>query len=836
MKEKKESNSNDGFLKKIMNFFKNHKALASLLGAILTWLLYLVGVLIIILLLVYPIISFFSTFSGKSEEELVKEERSLEETTEAIETGETSCYKGWTGFWGKIGDWISPGISSNCEFADTINKAIKSTEEEYAAYDLDLSPGLVVSTIINTYGSGDAKTTDDSGNTRDVAGAVPTEVLNDIIKQGLLDAYDIKEIIDAMTMHKSFWYYTCSMTSSVLYDSDCNRAEEYIDDMELVTEETELLRGKKCTMSFYDDVYYDEEKFKLYLRYGKDVANLYQFVVSHNESKIYTCPECYEHITGNTFDPETIDDSIFMKSADIDSDTEDDVTINIDGSIFKKLDSTFSENLFTLFTGNVRTFLDNIFISLKSIIREDITSKSYDYYNGFVYNNYKVLQSYEKDIYLPKTIEKRIETILSYSTIENQIYGTNEEDIGTGSKGLGKVNQDIKHEEVFCSKKQSCDCPNGNITPGITFTGRYISNGVCNILASAEDAANVRLVACSDKYYGRLPGGYEMRNGKAFAKNLITWSEYIKGVATAEIGAGSPLESVKFQMLIGQTYALNRFTEGSSKFYQDGDEIVVTIGTCAQSYKNPEVAGNLDTAYPDIKEKLLVDSDGTITYSAYRSSLQNEAKSQAKSGKKFTEILDSPYVRSYKKGGSDYSTAQVMECGNLFTNSPEYTASLINNAYQFVGYTRESFMAATDVNTTGSWCARFVSHIIKNTPGSPITYTTSSVSNFLNYFVNSGRFCHSKYWADRYGTYVCNNSPQPGDIVIFAYAACNYQGNGHLAAKTSTCIRHVGIVTKVSDTQITYVHGNTSRCRKGVNGVCESTEDIGDSYIIGYGR
>ncbi len=185
--------------------------------------------------------------------------------------------------------------------------------------------------------------------------------------------------------------------------------------------------------------------------------------------------------------------------------------------------------------------------------------------------------------------------------------------------------------------------------------------------------------------------------------------------------------------------------------------------------------------------------------------------------------------------------------GNELTEAE--IANLVSTAVSYAGYTRNDFKPVASkygysIGDSTSWCAIFVSSMIKASGTDKLKkYVSKSVSDFLENMLADGRFYHSDYWYNKSGNFKDpKGGPQVGDIVFFTASACvddYYKGDGKLPSK-SKCYRHIGIVIKVANNRITYVHGNTGSCKKPKigNGVCAtSVEKIKDNkYIVGYGR
>jgi hypothetical protein len=109
------------------------------------------------------------------------------------------------------------------------------------------------------------------------------------------------------------------------------------------------------------------------------------------------------------------------------------------------------------------------------------------------------------------------------------------------------------------------------------------------------------------------------------------------------------------------------------------------------------------------------------------------------------------------------------------------------------------------------WCADFVSYIFEKAdyPIGRRGEGFASVENMVAWFRRRGDW---------------DSQPKVGAVVAF-----NWHDGGSI-------YDHVGIVTRVTGSQITYISGNTTAPGGGRNGVFEKTMDRDSSSIIGYGH
>lgn len=389
------------------------------------------------------------------------------------------------------------------------------------------------------------------------------------------------------------------------------------------------------------------------------------------------------------------------------------------------------------------------------------------------------------------------------------------------------------------------------------------SNTACSYVLN-HSTTMVRLISCKSPKYAcgldeankRLPGGAQSEkvniSGSSvyIAKNAITLEQYIKGVSITEMGPNNNIEALKFQMLMALSNLLYSVDKYSS-FINAVGEIQVETGSCFQSYRqerydkyytNGQYKSKIDTAYDAVKDELLIDNNGGITNANYLDHFQVALQEAADSGLTYDQLLTYSKVKAdnqYKY----YENSSIKSCISSAAQQPvqnvDTANALIANARKYIDKSREQMAAIVKgfytIESDTSWCAIFVSYILKETMGSDIYFKSKSVSEFMKYYINNNRFCHSQYWYEKTGKWACSDSPQPGDIILFAKTVCEYSGDGNMPSKSDGCFRHIGIVSEVKDGKVYYVHGNTSRCNK-YNGVCESSEKLNDPYIVGYGR
>lgn len=684
----KEEENKDSIFKKILKLIKKNPALSGTIATVIFYVIIILVGLFFVMLLVYTVVAAFSTRFGFNSNELTSgkyKDKSLSELQEISYENPNACYESlsenkWQAFWAKVGDDMGAGINSECEFLNVINKSIKNQEEEYSEYGLKLSPGLVVSTIIYSYSN-------ELNPDEELEISNPLTLLKDIAKEGLYNVSDIDTMVENMIYRDAYWYYTCDNTTCKAKEeySSIQEGEEVLapaeNDDEASTQqplEEEILNGYKCEKKFYFNVRFDKEKYLVFLRYGEDAALYYEAVENHNNSVSYSCDMCYLKWNDDTHYQVQLDNSKYLQVADYKSSNADNITITLT-----------SEELTIL--KEEATEANRVMGKKYNISKNKFNSDSITYKDGFAYNNFpKFKRAFdagtlkESELYTPKNIEKNVKGISDYSETMDELYN-----IKVQEEYLGTPNTAVESEtKRYCPSDESCVCTNGNLRPPGVEGGSgnllnpelYNNEEACNILATARTKKNVRLVTCPGYGPSRLPGGGTKYGNVYKAKDLITWQEYLISLLVNEIDDDDTIEVQKFQLLIAQTYAINRFLgvgTKSSHFYVNSDgEFEIITGTCAQSadyseyleeYVNGKYHDQIDEAYAVIEQQLLVDKDGMPTYAAFKNDLQNEIRTYT--GKTYYEILDTPYIRSYTGNSANYKTAEVKSC--VETNDSE---------------------------------------------------------------------------------------------------------------------------------------------------------------------
>ena len=719
-----ENENKTSFLEKLKSIFKKNPALS---GTVVTVSLYTLGIFVLCIIIVavmYSIIAAFSTLFGIKEEKFTSGDYKDKTLTELQDTDFKSCYanmneNGWQAFWQEFGDKITGGIQSECEFLALVNKKIDKYEKEYSKFGLELNPGLIISTIIYSYSSQpreEGKEAVDPGQ--------PMKVLKAIIDDKIFDESDIDDMLENMVLREAFWYYNCEEVSCYLDGSNVIENAE--------NEEREIKKGKQCVRNFYFNIKFSRQKFYVYLRYGVEAALYYEAALSHNKSLNYICDECYQKWNEDEYNYYTIGVDTYLSVANVNTDTADNIVISLNETEKAIIEKETKE------AARVAPRLYNLSTKIT------FEKTEYTYKDGFMYNKFPNFKPAfdsgkitEREIYVPKTIEKSITSMESYERTLNNVLGIEE----INENNNGNPDMFVKGPEVrgrVCPTEEECDCNNGNGRPsggGITSGDGdsnfdiYNNSQACDILATATTKRNIRLVTCPGEtdYNTRLPGGGTFyKNGTIHsstgaqykAKELITWKEYLIGLSISEIYASSPVEALKFQMLIGQSYALNRLFDNSSGFYfNSAGELEIVVGECVQSfhydryqssYESGKYSTKLDEAYSAVGQQLLVNSGSNqVVQARYGSSLQTKFIGLANSGKSYTDILSSDVVRNYT--GGYYKNAEIKSCSEIGNTNVPSSSDLPTSTNSNISQLALSYVG----KDTGRDCSGFVRIVLR---------------------------------------------------------------------------------------------------------------------------
>lgn len=252
-----------------------------------------------------------------------------------------------------------------------------------------------------------------------------------------------------------------------------------------------------------------------------------------------------------------------------------------------------------------------------------------------------------------------------------------------------------KHNSGTCASSGSCS---------YDIKGFYI-NGRGNVAKNMQISnLKVRLMECGGAYGN---GSYT----KPIDQPLVDFEDYVGGVAYAEIGAESPPEAIKAQLVAARSFALARPTEmGNSlgkKLEEENGQWVLQIASCVSdqvfcninegcSYmgggdgqggivRSGKVAGAWRTRDPlpedhplrtymkETEGEVLVNDQGYIIETGFDSSDQHSFMDLAKQGLNYKQIL----LQFYNSGRRPYNATDIQKtsCGGSSSNCKNGTIS-----------------------------------------------------------------------------------------------------------------------------------------------------------------
>lgn len=274
------------------------------------------------------------------------------------------------------------------------------------------------------------------------------------------------------------------------------------------------------------------------------------------------------------------------------------------------------------------------------------------------YNDFFIPSYYYKYVDADKTSDKRVQQIEdivfnTYSLLEYYESST----LNFNVCRIGQNSGTVSYGDYSCGVVD----PSGTILNFDTVTG-----DVCNLINM-----QVRLVECSnvDKYgESSFPGGRTVINGSVVSAGTISFAEYIKTVAIGEIYASDPIEALKFQMLISQTFTLGQM---KTRIKVVGNELWIPMqSNCFQAYHyykyhnlSGEYKSKVDAAYNAISNKAFFYKESNNLFPAlYGNKGQEQFRGLARQGFNYSQILEN---FRYSKDGVSYSKAEIRQCGGV---------------------------------------------------------------------------------------------------------------------------------------------------------------------------
>ena len=293
-------------------------------------------------------------------------------------------------FWNSIGDFFrGNNINDYCYLMRTIQRETK---------DNNMDKALVIATLVYGFDSQpkDTQYFDNEDIPSDNVSA--SEHYESLIKalQGndKINKDTIKKIVDNSVVHKPVYYYTWTID----YNENSNS----------------VAKVGKCVRGTYSDGQYDINKWKVFMRFGEEVADKYDQYV--NASKVYemSSEECRGEVSTS---------ELLQR-----------VNESNDGNGVGRLDSSVSEAInylreFT--TSSLEPFNQHADVDSKT--KDQFTSYNgiiFDYRNGFAFNYYpgfkdamsdNVTNIEYDDIFTPKEIETILDEIQDRKIEMNEI-------------------------------------------------------------------------------------------------------------------------------------------------------------------------------------------------------------------------------------------------------------------------------------------------------------------------------------------------------------------------------------------------------------------------------
>lgn len=225
--------------------------------------------------------------------------------------------------------------------------------------------------------------------------------------------------------------------------------------------------------------------------------------------------------------------------------------------------------------------------------------------------------------------------------------------------------------------------------PRYTDKGReQLTNDVFEYLDNYHDFIGEEMVSCGNVgtctyniqgYYssssGNVSSSTEISNlkvkltGCGAEKEVISFEDYVTGVAYKKMGNSTDLEAVKAQMVATRSAAL---ASGNKYISEENGQSILTA-SCSTYTDASQASDTIKTAAADTKGQILVNDQGYVIESTYSTSDQNKFVNYANQGMNYKQILLQTYNSSSKPyGASDIETASC-DTGN--TKSCNMTAS-----------------------------------------------------------------------------------------------------------------------------------------------------------------
>lgn len=622
------------------------------------------------------------------------EEYRTDELVEMLKSN-NNCTK--VTFWNKIGDFIDKidsQFGSVCSFIRYIQNRTKKLEEKNEGLKLDRA--LFISSIFYGYSAQPNYSDYDNPQAVDemISPADHYKSLIDVLSDGALKRKDLDDIMDYSIAHTSYEYFTWDVVTEK-------------DDDGKITSATGT-----CKKSEMSDNKYSLQKWKIFMRFGKEAADKYDELVSMKKAYLASDDECNGKIE---------DDELLEKVNEVVGNS------GVNGELDKSEINYARDYLKNGMPQGIELFEQHAEIDgHKKDVFKSFTyggnNINFDYRNGFVYKRFPLFEraindpsnniSYD-DIITPKVIEGLIKLIIDKKPTINEI--------------LGLTDQDDPHKFISIGNEWSS-------VPG-AYCPDYVSTPLNEIKVTVKDC-----------------------NGQDIAET--SFKDYIMGVAYGEVSNKND-DYVKSEMVAAISYALHRRSN-----YAKVPNIMMRSGNCDQVYcpmkigctgvpSNISCGGFNCTSYiPDAKgyyhpmasqqlydkyaslydeaSQFLLVKDGTVFNAGYVSTSQNAWYKMASEGMSFTQIMQ----EWYGKDG-----AQLVQCSNLGdtsnddddpvdkkvgnTKTDEYPL-VAGDLGKYYGYSYNEGKNGKDININPEWINENIVEIEIDYGGSKETYKVNS--------------------------------------------------------------------------------------------------------------
>ncbi len=529
--------------------------------------------------------------------------------TKLHEDNNCSNISAWTNFKDWIRGLIGNKFSDPCHFIRYIKR---QTSMQYnSKLKTEIDKGLIVGTIFYGFDSQTIDSIDEESDKTSAADHYETllNILQD--KSNIITTDTIDTIIENTVLTKEYKYYTWTVT-------EVEETPETDGETEEGEEEPEPIKKKiaSCELTYLPTYRYSLDKWKIFMRFGEEVAEAYEeigvdaYIYSNSSEECRgekTIAELEEQISEEGYEIE-IDSSVSAAISEVAP--KKDAPAYLSGFDQKADEDSKTKDEFTPING----------ITL-------------DYTNGFAYKNFPAFRDTYDDIFTAKQIETMINEIIDRKKELNSALLLDDMDSSSSTGGPGFVS------------------PIGVIG---AYCGDY--------LTASFDSITVNVTDCDGNFMESVP-----------------FEEYIIGVANLEV-SNTHDDYVMSEMLAAITYSMSRrgnYTKGTIISMRSGncDQAFCNMkkgchaktanidcgGFNCTSYitggstgYNPDLYPKYQDLYRQASQYLVIDSNNNRVFDMhYTSTNQNRWSAKAQTGMAFTQIIQEEYQ---SEGG------QVVKC------------------------------------------------------------------------------------------------------------------------------------------------------------------------------